>query len=251
MKTLAVHSAKGGVGKTSAAVNLAVLAAKGSLHTLLVDLDPQGSASFIFRMTQAYSFGGKDLLKGSKRIESGVRASDYERLDLIPAALSFRKFDAILAGRKGRKSKSALFDALSVFDGNYDLIVLDCPPGMSALSEAVYEAADLALCPLIPTPLSVMSLGRLWDFMERREIDSGKLRPFISMMESRKALQVQTAEALSSSEASLLNTRIPFCSNVERMGILREPLCASERKSKAADAFRDLWQEARDILFTA
>ena len=249
MKTIAVHSSKGGVGKTSAAVNLAHLSSRDSLRTLLVDLDPQGSASFIFRMASTDDFGGKDLIKGNRKIESGVRASDYEALDLIPAALSFRKFDAILSAQSAKKAKVALRKALSTFEEHYDLLVLDCPPGMSALAEAIYEAADLVLCPIIPTPLSVMSLGRLWDFLEKRGIDADKLHIFLSMVEPRKSLQAQTAEALEKTEESLLKARIPFSSEIERMSIRREPLSVSGGKSKAAVAFLELWLESKDILF--
>ncbi len=248
MKLLALHSAKGGVGKTSAAVNLAFLAASEALHTLLVDLDPQASASYIYRMEAPDGFGGKRLLKG-KGLEEGVRASDYEKLDLLPASLSFRKLDAMLSEKGGAKAKKTFASALKPFEKSYDLLVLDCPPGMSPLAESVYAVCDLALCPLIPTPLSTGSLAKLIEFLEGRDADSGKLKFFLSMTQLKKKVQAEAFEHLKRSAGkSLLKSQIPFASEVERMAALREPLCAAKGGGKAATAFRELWDEVRAEL---
>jgi len=93
MKTLALYSIKGGVGKTATAVNLAYLAANEGKSTLLCDLDAQGSASFYFRVRPSKKFSGRKFLKGGKPIEKAIKGSDYEGLDLLPASKSFRNLD--------------------------------------------------------------------------------------------------------------------------------------------------------------
>jgi len=250
MKTIALHSSKGGVGKTSAAVNLAYLASKEGLRILLVDLDPQGSSSFLFRMEPVKGFGGQDLIKGKERsLHEGIRASDYEHLDLIPAALSFRKLESLLADKGSGKTKGSLKKPLSLLFGSYDLIVLDCPPGISALAEAIYEASDMILCPAIATPLSQMSLKRLEDFIRKRELEPAKLRVFISLFEPRKSVQANAALELERSGFALMKAKVPYSADVERMGSLREPICVSKPGGKASLAFKELWREAKDILF--
>jgi chromosome partitioning protein len=93
MSVLAVYNIKGGVGKTAASVNLAYLSSIEEGKTLLLDMDPQGSASFYFRIRSPDKFGAKKLLKGGKHIEENIRGTDYPGLDMLPADFSYRNID--------------------------------------------------------------------------------------------------------------------------------------------------------------
>ena len=100
MKILATYNLKGGVGKTAAAVNLAYFAHRAGARTLIWDLDPQGAASFYFK-TKAKIKGGSERLLGKKReIESVVRSTDFDKLDLVPADIRLRNLDTELTPRK-------------------------------------------------------------------------------------------------------------------------------------------------------
>ena len=96
MKVFATYNIKGGVGKTSAAVNLAYLAARDGQRTLLWDLDPQGAATFLFRIKSGVSGGAKALVRGRTGMDAPVKETDYENLDLLPADFSYRNMDLAL-----------------------------------------------------------------------------------------------------------------------------------------------------------
>ena len=96
MKVLATYNIKGGVGKTSAAVNVAALAAADGLRTLLWDLDPQGAASFLFRVRPKVRGGGRKLVRGRSDVTDVLRGTDVEGLDLLPADFSYRHMDLAL-----------------------------------------------------------------------------------------------------------------------------------------------------------
>ena len=83
MKSIAVWTVKGGVGKTSAAVNLAHAAATDGLRTLLWDLDPQGAACFYFRVKPKVKGGGRKLIRGKVAVDPQIRGTDFEGLDLL------------------------------------------------------------------------------------------------------------------------------------------------------------------------
>ncbi len=100
MKILATYNIKGGVGKTSTAVNLAYLAAKEGYRTLLWDLDPQGAASFCFRIKPKVKGGVQAIRRRKNILDKAVKATDYEGLDLIPADFSFRNFDQVFGDAK-------------------------------------------------------------------------------------------------------------------------------------------------------
>ena len=99
MKIFATYNIKGGVGKTTAAVNLAYLSAVDGHRTLLWDLDPQGAASFLFRIKPRVKGGGKALIRGTKALDDAIKGTDFENLDLLPADFTYRNMDLILGAR--------------------------------------------------------------------------------------------------------------------------------------------------------
>lgn len=247
MKTIALYSIKGGVGKTAACVNLAYLAARERGPTLLCDLDPQGASSFYFRIRPRSSHSSRKLLKGGQRMEKAIRGTDFPDLDLLPADLSYRNLDIELNDRAS--SRNRLRQLLRDFKGRYELIFLDCPPNITLVSENVFQAADLILVPLIPTTLSMMTYGKLLDFFDEAGLDRGKLRPFLSMVEARKQMHRDTIRQIMAAELAPLDTFIPYCADVEKMGLYREPLVHCRPRSVGAFAFTRLWEEVQAHLF--
>jgi cellulose biosynthesis protein BcsQ len=98
VKIFATYNIKGGVGKTTAAVNLAYLSAADGCRTLLWDLDPQGAASFLFRIKPRVKGGGKALIRGTKALDDAIKGTDFDHLDLLPADFTYRNMDLLLGG---------------------------------------------------------------------------------------------------------------------------------------------------------
>lgn len=246
MKVLATYNLKGGVGKTSAAVNLAHLAARDGLPTLLWDLDPQGAATFTFRIKPRVKGGSKALVRRATPLSRAIKATDFDRLDLVPADLSYRHMDLHLDARK--KPVRQLRRLLAPFAGEYDVVVLDCPPSISLVSESVMDAADLLLVPLIPTPLSLRTFGQLTDFLAGFDGRAPRVLGFFSMVDRRKRLHNEAMAAstsLAGGGVRIASTSIPALSIIERMAVLRSPVTASAPRSAAAHCYEALWAEVR------
>lgn len=258
MKVFALFNIKGGVGKTASAVNLAYLSAAEGHRTLVWDLDPQGAASFYFRIKPKIKGGATKLLSQAKKVkkksplDKQIRGSDFERLDLVPADFSFRNLDLELDATK--KPTQRLARLLEPLDDEYDHIFLDCAPSISLTSESIFAAADVLLVPTIPTPLSIRTLEQL----DAHLVESGvrKLRtlPFMCMVDRRKKLHraaeelaTECGERLERTDA-FLETRIPYSSHIEQMGLERAPVESFAPHGVAARAYRDLWAELGDRL---
>jgi len=100
MKIVALYSIKGGVGKTSSAVNLAFISACKGYRTLVWDLDPQGASSYYFRIKPKIKGGSKDLIAGKRELDGLIKGTDFENLDLLPSDFSFRNLDLVLDAKK-------------------------------------------------------------------------------------------------------------------------------------------------------
>jgi chromosome partitioning protein len=241
MKILALYSIKGGVGKTSSAVNLAFNALQGGYRTLVWDLDPQGASSYYFRIKPKIKGGSKGLMAGKREMDELIKGTDFENLDLIPADFSYRNLDLLLDDKKNPTRQ--LKKRLQPLANDYDFVFLDCPPSISLLSEAVFVAADLLLSPIIPTTLSLRTLAQLREFIEEHNLKDTELVPFFSMVDGRKKMHKEIMQGVHVDYPELLQTAIPYASDIERMGLERKPLAAYSGKSRSAKAYNELWQE--------
>jgi chromosome partitioning protein len=243
MRIFATYNIKGGVGKTASAVNLAYLAARDGYRVLLWDLDPQAAASFLFRIRPRVKGGGKALIAGKRSIDEAIKATDFDDLDLLPADFTYRNLDLLLdAAKKPARRLAAL---LAPLRADYDVIFLDCPPGISLLSESVLDAADTVLVPLIPTTLSVRTLDQLTDFIAGMNGHRPQILAFFSMLDRRKRLHREISLELPARRSDVAAAAIPSLSLIEQMSVQRSPVTASAPRSRAALCYRELWQEAR------
>ena len=245
MKTLATYSIKGGVGKTSAAVNLGALAAAGGLRTVLWDLDPQGAASYLFRIRPKVKGGGGRLIRDKDPL-AVMKGTDIEGLDLLPADFSYRHLDIELDKRK--KPLQRLGKVLGQLDGDYDLAFLDCAPSISLVSESVFSAADLLLVPIVPSTLSVRTFEQLQSFLAGAGEPAPAVLGFLSMVDRRKKLHLELTASLPATLPEVSETAIPSASVVEQMGLRRAPVVATLPRSPAAKAYVALWEQVRDTL---
>jgi cellulose biosynthesis protein BcsQ len=241
MRVLATYNIKGGVGKTATAVNLAYLASTQGYRTLVWDLDPQGAASFYFRVKPRVKGGARKLIRGQVELDARVKATDFPSLDLLPADFSYRHLDLDLDHAKSPLKRIGRI--LQPLESQYDLLVIDCAPSISLVSESVFRAAHTLLVPTIPTPLSLRTLHQLLRALQELKTKRLQILPFFSMVDRRKILHRKTAALVEEIPVPFLRTQIPYSSLVEQMGTRRAPLHTYTRTSKPAVAFEALWVE--------
>ncbi len=238
MIVVAIYNMKGGVGKSTTAVNLAYLAAKSGARTLLWDLDAQAASSFAFRVHPQVEGFSKKSLKQTDTLTEAIKATDYDNLDLLPADFAYRKLDQFLR-RLGRPERD-LGKVLEKLGRGYRYVLLDCPPGLSVLSENVFAAADLILVPTIPTVLSLRALSRLVEHAGHGGNET-KVTAFLSMVDRRRALHRHICEWAAQHAEVFLPAQVPYASVIEQMSVRRMPLRMMVPQNEATTAFDTLW----------
>jgi chromosome partitioning protein len=246
LTTLAIYSNKGGVGKTAAAVNLSYLAAQTGIKTLLCDLDPQGSATYYFRVKPKLKSGAKGLVKDGKRVFKSVKGTNYDNLDLLPADFSLRNLD--ITFNKLKRPYKRLNKILGPLRDEYDLILLDCPVTISVLAQNIFNAADYTLVPLIPTTLSMRAHRQLLSFCKKKDFDVGTFYTFFSMVDRHKRMHRELISTAPKMFGGVLENFIPYSAQIERMGIHREPVAVFSAGSAASRSYEELWDKVRKIM---
>lgn len=241
MQIIAVTNIKGGVGKTTTAVNLAYLAAQAGHATVLWDLDPQGAATYTLHGEPDERVSARKLVRGKRELPELITPTTYPGLSLIPSDFSFRNLDVHLSERK-HPTERLMRMTRSLHD-EVDLLMLDCPPGMTLLTENVLRAADALVVPIVPAALSLRMLEQLGRFIERTGWSDLRLLPFFSMVDRRKSLHDALITSARTRHPGILATEIPYWSEIERMTVRRAPLPAFAPASPASRLYAQLWQE--------
>lgn len=247
-KTLAIANQKGGVGKTTTAINLAACLAALQLRTLVVDLDPQGNASSglgIQREEVQHSI--YDVLAGDVPAADAIIPTAIDGLMLIPAVTELAAAELELVSvEEGRE----LFvrDILSDIYANYDYIIIDCPPSLGLLTLNALVAADAVLIPVQAEYYALEGLARLWDTLELvRQNLNPKLEVdglVLTMHDNRNNLARQVEEDVRNHfGAQVYQTVIPRNVRLSEAPSFGQPIITYDVSSRGARAYMALARE--------
>ncbi len=240
MKSLAVFSIKGGVGKSTTAVNLAYAAAtSGGRRTLLWDLDSQGAATYLLKLAPRTGAKARAAVTGEVDLSDLVLESEFPNLHVLPADRSLRRLEGDLAQTEKLK---LLKKHLKTLAANYDRVIIDCPPGLSELADRLFRAVDLIVLPVIPSPLSDRALEQLRIELQKSHDGRPPLLPLWSMVDLRRKLHRETVATHPDWAV------IPYASAIESMAVHQSPVGVNQPRGPAARAFASLWSRVEMAL---
>ncbi|PIE44250.1 MAG: cobyrinic acid a,c-diamide synthase [Gammaproteobacteria bacterium] len=247
-KIVAVFNIKGGVGKTTSAVNLAAVAASRGCKTLLWDMDPQGATSFYLRVKNKIKGGVSGLANGKHPITRQIKASDYRHLHVLPADISYRLMDEQI--RKARQKPSRFIrEILKPVLDDYDLVIVDCPPQLSETISGLLRVVDLLLVPAIPTVLSLRTVKQVQRFTKEKLNAPVTMKMFFNQIDLRRTMHRDIAKKfLFKNSRFAFQTLIPASSAIEKMGDQRAPFIHFEPNHKITALYGLLWDEVQETL---
>jgi len=246
-RVIAVANQKGGVGKTTTAVNLAAALAARGRHVLLIDIDPQGNSTTARGVEKTrIERCVYDVLLKNAALGDVTIATKVEGLSLVPATLNLAGAELELVSALSREQR--LRTALRIARGKYDDIVIDCPPSLGLLTLNALTAADWLIIPVQAEYLALEGLGQLTGVIElvRTHLNE-ELRMMgvlITMYDGRTNLATQVvAEVENYFPGEVFATRIPRTVRLSEAPSYGAPIATFDPKSKGAAAYAALADE--------
>lgn len=157
MSKIAITYEKGGVAKTTTAVNVSAILAERGYKVLLVDLDHQSYATSYFDLYDDTLPSVNDVVQGTVTAKQAIRHTEFWKLDILPSNYSFREIETFLMC-KTRGQDFYLKNALQEIENSYDFIILDCPPSGERIKTNALAFADCAILPTIPDDYAIQGL---------------------------------------------------------------------------------------------
>ncbi len=249
MKITAIYNIKGGVGKTTTAVNLACLLAKRNLSVLIWDLDPQGGTSYFFNKANKNDNNFLKLFGDYITVYDVIEPADTYHIDIISNDSKFSEQfinNASHLTRVNFLNNEAISYVLNKVRDDYDICIIDCPPGKFAIHDNVFNCADAVLVPNIPAPLSVYCSDVLNNTFQK--FTATNVLSFFNMVQARKNLHKMYLAVTVTPHAKQLNSYIPFYTEIETITHNKESIFHKLKNSKSIAFYEDLWEEVCDKM---
>ena len=239
-KVISVANQKGGVGKTTTAVNLSALLAKKGKKVLLIDTDPQGNATSGVGVDKTVSFSVYDVLVDDVEIENTLQLTEMKNLEVCPSNINVAGAEVQLVSKENREYK--LKEKIQKIKDDYDYIIIDCPPSLGLVTLNAFTASDSVLIPIQCEYYALEGLGQLINtinlvkkHLNKELVIEGAL---LTMYDARTNLSNQVVKEVKNYfDDKVYKTVIPRNVKLSEAPSYGMPICMYDARSKGSRCY--------------